>query len=141
MTRWPAWPGGLSAHVSKVVSPKDRTRSESTVDKGFMAARTRGFYRRNPVISPPIIDPKTNTIMAGEVFAKIVELISTKKSVPAANVTIDSSFESLGMDSLDAVELVSDLEEIFNVNIPNAELHHFKTIRQAVAGLEKAIAQ
>jgi acyl carrier protein len=79
--------------------------------------------------------------MAGEVFAKIVELISTKKGVPPEQVTIDSSFESLGMDSLDAVELVSDLEEVFNVNIPNAELHHFKTIRQAAEGLEKAIAQ
>jgi acyl carrier protein len=79
--------------------------------------------------------------MAGEVFAKIVELISTKKGVAPDLITMDSSFESLGMDSLDAVELVSDLEEVFNVNIPNAELHHFKTIRQAAQGLEKAIAQ
>jgi acyl carrier protein len=79
--------------------------------------------------------------MAGEVFAKIVELLSAKKGIPADQITIDSSFEQLGMDSLDAVELVSDLEEVFNVNIPNAELHHFKTIRQAAEGLEKAIAQ
>jgi acyl carrier protein len=79
--------------------------------------------------------------MAGEVFAKIVELISSKKGISPEQVTIDSSFESLGMDSLDAVELVSDLEEVFNVNIPNAELHHFKTIRQAAEGLEKAMAQ
>ena len=65
----------------------------------------------------------------------------TKKGVEAEKVNIDSSFEELGMDSLDAVELVADMEEIFNVNIPNTDLQNFKTIRQAVEGLQRAISQ
>jgi len=79
--------------------------------------------------------------MSSEVFEKIKDLIVTKKGVDAEKVMIDSSFEELGMDSLDAVELVADMEEIFNVNIPNTDLQNFKTIRQAVEGLEKAISQ
>lgn len=79
--------------------------------------------------------------MSSEVFEKIKDLIVTKKGVDAEKVLIDSSFEELGMDSLDAVELVADMEEIFNVNIPNTDLQNFKTIRQAVEGLEKAISQ
>ena len=79
--------------------------------------------------------------MSSEVFEKIKDLIVTKKGVDAEKVIIDSSFEELGMDSLDAVELVADMEEIFNVNIPNTDLQNFKTIRQAVEGLEKAISQ
>ena len=79
--------------------------------------------------------------MSSEVFERIKDLIVTKKGVDAEKVIIDSSFEELGMDSLDAVELVADMEEIFNVNIPNTDLQNFKTIRQAVEGLEKAISQ
>lgn len=79
--------------------------------------------------------------MSSEVFDRIKDLIVTKKGVDAEKVVIDSSFEELGMDSLDAVELVADMEEIFNVNIPNTDLQNFKTIRQAVEGLEKAISQ
>jgi acyl carrier protein len=79
--------------------------------------------------------------MSDEVFEKIKDLIVTKKGVEAEKVNIDSSFEELGMDSLDAVELVADMEEIFDVNIPNTELQNFKTIRQAVEGLQRAISQ
>ena len=78
--------------------------------------------------------------MSEEVYEKIKDLIVTKKGVEAEKVSIESSFEELGMDSLDAVELVADMEEIFNVNIPNTELQNFKTIRQAVEGLQKAIS-
>ena len=79
--------------------------------------------------------------MPAEVFNRIKDLIVTKKGVDAEKVNIESSFEELGMDSLDAVELVADMEEIFNVNIPNTDLQNFKTIRQAVEGLQKAISQ
>ena len=79
--------------------------------------------------------------MPAEVFNRIKDLIVTKKGVDAEKVNIESSFEELGMDSLDAVELVADMEEIFNVNIPNTDLQNFKTIRQAVEGLQRAISQ
>ena len=79
--------------------------------------------------------------MPAEVFNRIKDLIVTKKGVDAEKVNIDSSFEELGMDSLDAVELVADMEEIFDVNIPNTDLQNFKTIRQAVEGLQRAISQ
>jgi acyl carrier protein len=79
--------------------------------------------------------------MSTEVFDRIKDLIVNKKGVEADKVNLDSTFEELGLDSLDAVELVADMEEIFNVNIPNTDLQNFKSIRQAVEGLEKAISQ
>ena len=75
--------------------------------------------------------------MSEDVFTKLAELIATKKGVPRDRIKLDSSFEDLDMDSLDAVELIADLEEIYNVNIPNSELQNFKTIRQAVESLER----
>ncbi len=78
--------------------------------------------------------------MAEDVFSKVADLIA-KKGIPHEKITLESSFEDLGMDSLDAVELIADLEEVFNVNIPNSELQNFKTISQAVESLERVAAK
>lgn len=77
--------------------------------------------------------------MSDTIFEKIATILSTKKGINKETILIESSFEELGLDSLDAVELISDLEDEFNVTIPNVELQSIKTIRQAVDGLQKAM--
>ena len=77
--------------------------------------------------------------MSEPIFEKIATILSTKKGIDREQIFIESSFEDLGLDSLDAVELISDLEDEFNVTIPNMELQSIKTIQQAVDGLQKAI--
>lgn len=77
--------------------------------------------------------------MSEIVFEKIATLLSTKKGVNKELISIDSSFEELGLDSLDSIELIADMEEEFNVSIPNTELQNIKTIRNAVDGLSKAM--
>ena len=77
--------------------------------------------------------------MSEIVFEKIATLLSTKKGVNKELITIDSTFEELGLDSLDSIELIADMEDEFNVSIPNTELQEIKTIRNAVDGLSKAM--
>lgn len=77
--------------------------------------------------------------MSEIVFEKIATLLSTKKGVNKELISIDSSFEELGLDSLDSIELIADMEDEFNVTIPNTELQDIKTIRNAVDGLSKAM--
>jgi acyl carrier protein len=77
--------------------------------------------------------------MNESVFEKIATLLSRKKGVNKELITLDSSFEELGLDSLDSIELIADMEEEFNVTIPNIELQEIKTIRNAVNGLSKAL--
>ena len=77
--------------------------------------------------------------MSESIFEKIATILSTKKGINKESILIESSFEELGLDSLDAVELISDLEDEFNVTIPNVELQSIKTIQQAVDGLQKAM--
>lgn len=77
--------------------------------------------------------------MSEIVFEKIATLLSTKKGINKELITIDSTFEELGLDSLDSIELIADLEDEFNVSIPNTELQEIKTIRNAVDGLSKAL--
>jgi acyl carrier protein len=77
--------------------------------------------------------------MSEPIFEKIATILSTKKGIDKESISIESSFEELGLDSLDAVELISDLEDEFNVTIPNVELQSIKTVQQAVNGLQKAM--
>jgi acyl carrier protein len=79
--------------------------------------------------------------MTENIFEKVAEIISTSKGISRESITIDSSFEELGLDSLDAIELIADMEEAFNVTIPNTELQGIKSIRQAVDGLAGAMGK
>ena len=77
--------------------------------------------------------------MSEIVFNKVATLLSSKKGINKELISIDHSFEDLGLDSLDAVELIADLEDEFNVSIPHIDLQHLKTVRQAVSGIENAL--
>jgi acyl carrier protein len=77
--------------------------------------------------------------MSEMIFEKIATLLSSKKGVNKELIHIDSTFEELGLDSLDSIELIADMEDEFNVSIPNTELQEIKTIRNAVDGLSKAM--
>jgi acyl carrier protein len=69
---------------------------------------------------------------------KVYEIIQRKLSVNAEQITPEASFtEDLGADSLDTVELVMDLEEEFNITIPEEEQENLKTVQDAIDYLEK----
>lgn len=50
-------------------------------------------------------------------FEKIVSYLSEQLDIPAENITMDTTFESLGIDSLDTVEMVMDLEADLGVDL------------------------
>lgn len=77
--------------------------------------------------------------MSDIIFEKIATLLSSKKGLNRELITIESSFEELGLDSLDSIELIADLEDEFNVTIPNTDLQGIKTVRQATEGLARAM--
>lgn len=74
-----------------------------------------------------------------DVFEKVSQLIADKKGIEATGITPSHSFEELGLDSLDSVEVIGDLEDHFGVNIPNQEVLQIKTIQEAVDSLARLI--
>ena len=79
--------------------------------------------------------------MKDEIFNKVVELIAANNHIPPETITIDSSFEDLAMDSLDGLTLINELENEYNITLPNEEAVKIKTVRQAVESLNKFITQ
>lgn len=63
--------------------------------------------------------------------AKVVAIIAEKLSMPAHNITQQSTFKDLGIDSLDQVDLIMRFEEIFDVEIPDDQAANIKAVHDA----------
>ena len=69
----------------------------------------------------------------GEVEAKIIEIVSKQLGVGKEKITKDSSFvNDLGADSLDQVELVMEIEDAFDLSIPDDAAEKIQTVGDAV---------
>ncbi|MFN3262809.1 MAG: acyl carrier protein [Pikeienuella sp.] len=56
--------------------------------------------------------------MSDEIARKVIEIIAEQALLKPEEVTLDSSPESLGLDSLGLVEIVFAIEEAFDVSVP-----------------------
>ena len=78
--------------------------------------------------------------MSEELIERVRKTIATSKRIPEDRVTLDSAFEELGIDSMDAVEILFALENEFDINIPDEEVKTVRNVRQMVEGVEKLLA-
>jgi len=69
---------------------------------------------------------------------KVKSIIAERLSIDESKVAENSSFiEDLGADSLDTVELIMQLEEEFNIQIPDEDAEKIATVGDAVTYIEK----
>ncbi len=70
-------------------------------------------------------------------FERIAQYLSRQMDVPVESITEDTTFESLGIDSLDTVEMLMDLEEELNVDLELEE--KLSTVGEFAAFVEERI--
>jgi acyl carrier protein len=78
--------------------------------------------------------------MSEELIERVRKAIATSKRIPEEQVTIDSTFEELGIDSMDAVEILFALENEFDISIPDEEVKTVRDVRQMMEGVERLLA-
>ncbi len=72
------------------------------------------------------------------IFEKVQEIIVKELKVDAAKVTLEASLKNdLGADSLDAVEIVMDIEDEFGVEIDDTKAEAISTVGDLVSYIEE----
>ena len=64
---------------------------------------------------------------------RVIDIVAEQLGVDKEKINETTSFvNDLGADSLDTVELVMELEEEFDINIPDEEAEKIQTVGQAI---------
>ena len=68
-----------------------------------------------------------------EIEQKVIDIVSEQMGVDKSEITRETSFvNDLNADSLDTVELVMELEDEFEMSIPDEEAEKIQTVGQAI---------
>jgi len=72
----------------------------------------------------------------------IFDTIASDARIPRENITLDSTLTDLGIDSLEAIEIVFNLEERFKIGFPDRDpSFDTGTVRGLVDAVERLLAE
>ena len=71
------------------------------------------------------------------VASRCIDIIAKSKGIPPDTITIASTFEELNIDSLDKINISFEVEEAFNIDIPDEALGTIRTVGDMVDGVTK----
>ena len=77
--------------------------------------------------------------MSPDLTPRILRIIAETQRKDPAQVTIDSTFEELGIDSMDGVNIVFALENEFDINVPDEEVKSIRSVRDMVEGVRTLV--
>lgn len=70
---------------------------------------------------------------------RVIAIIAEKGGRLASAIGLDTTFEELGFDSLDGINIVFALEDSFSISIPDAVAQEITSIRMAVEKLRPLV--
>ena len=72
------------------------------------------------------------------IMERVTDIVSEQLGVDKDKITPETSFvNDLGADSLDTVELVMELEEEFDITIPDEDSDKIQTVGEAIKYIEE----
>jgi acyl carrier protein len=79
--------------------------------------------------------------LSDKIIPTVVDSIAKIKKISSEAVGLDSTFEELKMDSLDGLDLFFELEEAFDLTIPDERARSMRTVRDIVEEIEKLFSE
>ena len=82
-----------------------------------------------------------------DIKMKVIEILAEQAVLDRSDVTLESTLESLGIDSLGLVESIFAIEEVFDINIPfnandpSESDFDISDVAAIVKGIEKLLAE
>jgi len=76
----------------------------------------------------------------GSVSERVIRVFAQFKKVESEEIKLETTFEELGFDSLDGLNLIFELEEEFDVVVPDDKVQSMKSVAEVVEGIEQLVA-
>ncbi len=73
--------------------------------------------------------------MKDKVLDSVVAAIAKQKHVDPKTITSESRLDELGVTSLDAITIIYDIEEEFDVEVPSEVLESLDSVQDIVDGM------
>jgi len=68
-------------------------------------------------------------------------IVTNNKEIDKNQITMNSTFEDLNMDSLDFLSIITDLEKHYHIVLTNEEVARMTNLSEAADVIEKRLAQ
>ena len=78
--------------------------------------------------------------MAESIQDRVLRVIATTRRVPLETVRPDSTFEQLGIDSLDRLNILFELEGEFDIQIDDEQAKQVTSLQQMIEGITTLVA-
>jgi acyl carrier protein len=79
--------------------------------------------------------------MPESVTDRVISVISKTMHMESARITPASTFEDLGIDSLDGINIAFGLENEFDISIPDDALPKLRSVSDISLGIEQLMAR
>ena len=77
--------------------------------------------------------------MSESIQDRVLRVIATTRRVPLETVRPDSTFEELGIDSLDRINILFELEGEFDIEIDDEQAKQVTTLQQMIDGITQLV--
>lgn len=68
-----------------------------------------------------------------DMYTKVISIISDTTHLEKEKIKPESTFDSLGVDSIDRLEIIMKIEEQFGIEISDEDAAKLSTVQEAVA--------
>lgn len=79
--------------------------------------------------------------MTDSIESQVIDIIAKRRKIDRSAVTLETTFEQLGIDSLEAADLVFTFEDTFGIVVPDEAAQSMKTVQQVVEGVRRLMAE
>jgi acyl carrier protein len=78
--------------------------------------------------------------MADETVAeRVIRVFADFKKVSPDEIKPETTFEELGFDSLDGLNLIFELEEEFDIVVPDEKVQSMRSVKEVIEGIESLV--
>jgi acyl carrier protein len=77
----------------------------------------------------------------GSISERVIRVFADFKKVDPSEIRPETTFEELGFDSLDGLNLIFELEEEFDVVVPDDKVQSMRSVSEVIDGIETIVTQ